>query len=79
MASKMISIREELYEKLAKLKHGDESFSDVIEHLLANFNKNPLKHFGIGKDLAEEDLNGFENFLEQNRKISRDQQKLISL
>ncbi|MBM3897955.1 MAG: antitoxin [Thaumarchaeota archaeon] len=34
MTSKNVSIREDVYRKLAEAKHEDESFSDVIERIL---------------------------------------------
>jgi predicted CopG family antitoxin len=49
MTSKMISIRDDIYKKLKKLKGPNESFSELIERLIANQQKNPLKHFGIAK------------------------------
>lgn len=61
MTSKMISIRVEVYNNLKKLKGPDESFSELIERLIINQKKDPLRHFGIAKDLSEEILNEFEN------------------
>ncbi len=75
MASKMIAIKEELYSKLSKLKKANQSFSDVIERLLANYKKNPLSHFGIGKDINPQDLDDFENILLESRKINRNMHK----
>ena len=51
MTSKMISIKEEIYNKLSKLKKANQSFSDIIERLMKKYEKNPLFHFGIGKDI----------------------------
>jgi predicted CopG family antitoxin len=75
MASKMIAIKEELYSKLSKLKKANQSFSDVIERLLTNYKKNPLSHFGIGKDINPQDLDDFENILLESRKINRNMHK----
>ena len=53
MTSKMIAIREDLYEKLQKMKTSSQSFSDIIEELLMKAKKNPLAHFGIGQELLK--------------------------
>ena len=45
MSSVNISIREDVYEKLKRLKKEDESFSDVIEHLTEN--KDITRCFGL--------------------------------
>ncbi len=68
MTSKMIEIKEELYSKLSKLKKANQSFSDIIERLLINSKKNPLSHFGIGKNINPQDLDDFENILLESRK-----------
>ena len=73
MASKLVSIRNDLLEQLLKLKHESESFSDVILRLIQTHAKNPLQHFGIGKD--DDDLNDlFENAIitaKQNQRINQ--------
>jgi len=71
MASKMIAIKEELYYKLTKLKRGNQSFTDVIEQILMKYEKNPLSHFGIGKDLDSQDLDDFEDMLVESRKMNQ--------
>ena len=71
MTSKMISIKEEIYNKLTKLKKANQSFSDIIEHLLMKYKKNPLSHFGIGKEINPQDLDDFENILKESRKINK--------
>ncbi len=68
MTSKMISIRVEVYNNLKKLKGPDESFSELIERLIINQKKDPLRHFGIAKDLSEEILNEFENAIITGKK-----------
>ena len=68
MTSKIISIREEIYKELKNLKRPNESFSEVIERLIAKQKKDPLKHFGIGKDLPEEVLDDFEKVIFEARK-----------
>jgi predicted CopG family antitoxin len=58
MASKNISIRLDLYQKLSKLKEKHESFSDVINRLLNEGLKGStsrlMKYFGVWADLPEE-------------------------
>ena len=75
MASKMIAIKEELYRKLSKIKKANQSFSDIIERLLMKYEKNPLSHFGIGKDINPQDLDDFENILMDSRKINQESAK----
>jgi predicted CopG family antitoxin len=75
MASKLVSIREEIYRKLMNIKHADESFSDVIERLINNEQKNPLAHFGIGKTWGKEVWQVFEEGLEQTKKINIENNK----
>ncbi|TFG01294.1 MAG: antitoxin [Promethearchaeota archaeon] len=60
MTSKMISIREDVYKDLKNLKGPKESFSDLIERLIKSQKKNPLKHFGIAKDMPKKVLDDFE-------------------
>ncbi len=47
---KTISIRDEVYNKLAEMKEEGESFSDVIEKLLKRKNTDIKKYFGILRD-----------------------------
>lgn len=58
MASKNVSVRLDLYQKLAKLKQKHESFSDVIERLLNEGLKGStsrlMKYFGVWADFPEE-------------------------
>ena len=65
MTSKMISIRDDIYKNLKKLKEPNESFSGLIERLIANQQKNPLKHFGIAKNLSDEVLDEFERTVKE--------------
>jgi len=67
MTSKMISIREDIYNALKRLKGPSESFSEVIEHLINSQKKDPLKHFGILSDLSEDVLDDFENAINEAR------------
>ncbi|WP_456327924.1 antitoxin VapB family protein [Archaeoglobus sp.] len=47
---KTITIRDDTYEKLARLKRNGESFSDVIERLIEQKDFNISRYFGILKD-----------------------------
>jgi predicted CopG family antitoxin len=60
MTLKTISIREEIYKQLKHLKNPKESFSELIERLLLERRKDPLRHFGIAKDEPEVLNNEFE-------------------
>ncbi len=71
MPSKIISIKKSIYDKLKLLKGEDKSFSDVIEELLSQRKKDPLAHFGIGKNLSEKEQDIFEKSLEDSRKEQR--------
>jgi len=68
MTSKMISIREEVYRNLKKLKGANESFSEVIERLLASQKKEPLKYFNMAKNLPSEILDEFEDTVFEGKK-----------
>ena len=68
MTSKMISIREEVYKNLKKVKGANESFSEVIERLLANQKKEPLKYFSWAKNLPSEILDEFEDAVLEGKK-----------
>ncbi len=72
MGSKIISIREDIYNRLAQLKGTKDSFSDVIEHLLVECRKDPLAHFGIGKDVPEDETAEFEQAIKDARKVDKD-------
>jgi len=63
MTSKLISVREEIYLKLKKLKNPDESFSDLLERIIKTQEKDPLKHFGIAKQLPEDLQDKFEGVI----------------
>ena len=68
MTSKMISIRDDIYKNLKKLKGPNESFSELIERLMANQWKDPLKHFGIAKNLSDDVLDEFEKAVKEGKK-----------
>ena len=50
MATKTISIREDVYDVLSRLKRENESFSDVIWKLTKKRKPNLRDYFGILKD-----------------------------
>ncbi|HUY01392.1 MAG TPA: antitoxin VapB family protein [Candidatus Deferrimicrobium sp.] len=81
MTSKIISIRKDIYDHLKRLKKHNESFSEVIERLLTERKKDPLKHFGIAKDLPEEVNNEFEKgiFYARAKNLEYLKKKLNSL
>ncbi len=66
MASKNISIRLDLYNKLVKLKQKGESFSEVIERLLNEGLKGStsrlMKYFGVWADFPEDIVQKAEDF-----------------
>ncbi|MHA2000742.1 MAG: antitoxin VapB family protein [Promethearchaeota archaeon] len=66
MASHQISIRNDVYQKLKKIKQENESYSDTIERLLSNKgNVEDLKElYGI----SGEDELGFQYILNSSRK-----------
>ncbi len=68
MASRNISIRLDLYEKLEKIKDKNERFSDVIERLINEGLKGSpsclMKHFGTWSDLSRD----FDQIAEKIRK-----------
>ena len=68
MTSKMISIRDDIYKNLKKLKEPNESFSELIERLITNQRKDPLKHFGIAKNLSDDVLDEFERTVKEGKK-----------
>ena len=53
---KTISIRGDIYNKLAEMKDEKESFSDVIEKLLKRKNTDIKKYFGVlkGSEVLDE-------------------------
>ena len=67
MASKTIMIQEDTYEKLKKLKRGNESFNDLILRLV-NIKQNFNPFFGI---LSEKEGDAIDGTLSQVR-ISMD-------
>lgn len=72
MASKMISIREEIYNRLDRMKVGDESFSDVISRLISMVKKDPLRHFGIGTTIPD----SINDIFEEGIKLAREKNQI---
>ncbi len=68
MTSKMISVKEKIYKQLEQLKNPDESFSDLLERLIQNHKKDPLKHFGIAKQIPVDILDDFEKAVLNSKK-----------
>nr|MDO8117174.1 antitoxin VapB family protein [Candidatus Sigynarchaeota archaeon] len=56
---------------LEKMKLEGESFSDVILRLIASAKKDPLRHFGIGKNLPAPINDVFEEGINGARTINR--------
>ncbi|TFG06033.1 MAG: antitoxin [Promethearchaeota archaeon] len=81
MTSKIISIRKDIYEHLKRLKKDNESFSELIERLLTERKKDPLRHFGIAKDMPEDVNNEFEKgiFYARSKNLEYLKKKLNSL
>jgi len=81
MTSKIISIREDIYNKLKHLKESNESFSELLERLISNQKKDPLKHFGIAKKLSKEVLDDFENaiFDAKKEEFERSSKRFLDL
>ena len=64
----MISVKEKIYKQLEQLKNPDESFSDLLERLIQNHKKDPLKHFGIAKQIPIDILDDFEKAVLNSKK-----------
>ncbi len=67
MATKTITIMEDAYEKLAREKRKDESFSDVIRRITSN-NNDLTKFFGI---LNENEVKIINDTIYEGRKRGR--------
>lgn len=65
MASKNISITEDVYLELSRLKLPKESFSEVISRLIHSASKDPLRYFGILKNYPEEIINDFTDAIDE--------------
>jgi len=68
MIFKLISVKEKIYKQLEQLKNPGESVSDLLERLIQNHKKDPLKHFGIAKQIPVEILDDFEKAVLNSKK-----------
>lgn len=67
VAFKTISLSDKVYRKLKAEKRGGESFSDVIERLLAMKQPSLLKYAGAWKRLGERELREIRARIEELR------------
>lgn len=65
MTTKTISLKEEAYERLKRLKKGDKSFSDVILELTETSKKDFTNLVGVDVDIKWEEI-------EESRKRSKE-------
>ncbi|TXT59515.1 MAG: hypothetical protein BAJALOKI2v1_200028 [Promethearchaeota archaeon] len=74
MASKQISIRKDIYDRLKSQKKENESFSDVIKKLLDNqSNFEEVKEcFGLSKDLPDDFVDEFKKASKETREMIKD-------
>jgi predicted CopG family antitoxin len=70
MGYKTISLRDEVYENLAKIKTKDESFSDVISRLMQK--RSLLDFAGRWADVPEEKIEEITKELEKMRDSTTD-------
>lgn len=76
MTSRLISVRKDVYLKLKTVKRPEESFSDLLERMIDAVKKNPLKYFGIAKELPKELLDDIEeSVLKAKEKYAESQEK----
>lgn len=79
MPSKMISIREDIYEDLKRLKDPNESFSEVIERLITRCKKDPLNNYGIFNDIPKDVMDDFEmSIIDTKKEDAKISKKKIS-
>ncbi len=70
MGYKTISLRDEVYENLVKIKSKNESFSDVISRLMRK--RSLLDFAGRWADIPEEEIEEIKKELETLRDSTRD-------
>ena len=70
MGYKTISLRDEVYKNLVKIKTKDESFSDVISRLMQK--RSLLDFAGLWADVPEEKIEEITKELEEMRDSTRD-------
>ena len=71
MPSKNISITKEVYDVLVKMRHGNESFSEIIKRLANEQKLDPLRFFGILKDESKENIDIVEDSIEKVRTVGK--------
>lgn len=81
MAFKTLTIKEEVYKKLAARKREKESFSDLLERLAEKEKPDIMKFAGAWKDIPEEEFKKMEelrkNFREKFNKNAEERWKKI--
>ena len=70
MGYKTISLRDDVYENLVKMKAKNESFSDVISRLMQR--RSLLDFAGRWADISEERIEGLIEELEMTRYSTKD-------
>ncbi|MBU7045215.1 MAG: antitoxin VapB family protein [Theionarchaea archaeon] len=70
MSYKTISLRDDVYESLVKMKRKNESFSDVISRLM--YKRSILDFAGRWADIPEEKIEELAKELETMRDSTRD-------
>ena len=66
---------EDAYERLARLKNKDESFSDVIRRITEKKRGNLADCAGLWADWPEKDFKRLEKFYEERRKLNLEKQE----
>ncbi len=69
MATKTISIMEDVYERIKAMKSSKESFSDTLRRLTSK--GNILEFAGAWKDITEEEAKNIETKISELRKGNR--------
>jgi predicted CopG family antitoxin len=75
MATKTISIMDDAYERLLRVKLKDESFSDVVRRLTEKKKGDLLKYAGILSHLPSSYWKKMEKFHEERRKLNLKRQE----
>jgi predicted CopG family antitoxin len=70
MGYKTISLRDDVYENLVKMKAKGESFSDVISRLMRR--RSLLDFAGRWSDVSKKDVENLKSELEKERDTTRD-------
>ncbi len=67
MATKTISIMDDVYERLIALKRADESFSDELRRLTET-KGNIMEFAGIWKDMTDKDAEDMKNVIRSSKR-----------